>query len=61
MVAMTTVWFGFVYSVMWVVTVGLVASIVDKLLFTPVAAPAIERQQQMMAYMQSSMVPAGGM
>ncbi|HTL30940.1 MAG TPA: O-antigen ligase family protein [Tepidisphaeraceae bacterium] len=60
MVAMFTVWFGFVYSVLWVVTVGLVASIVDKILAVQ-TSPVPATHQQAVSYMQPGMIPAGGM
>ncbi len=61
MVAMFTVWFGFVYSVLWVITMGLVGSISEKLLAVQPAPAYATRQQMAVRYMQPSMVPAGGM
>jgi hypothetical protein len=61
MVAMFTVWFGFVYSVLWVITMGLVGSIIDKILAAQTVPAYAPRQQMAMGYAQPSMVPAGGM
>jgi hypothetical protein len=60
MVAMFTVWFGFVYSILWVITMGLVGSIIDKILAVQ-TAPAYPPQAMAMGYMQPGMMPAGGM
>jgi hypothetical protein len=60
MVAMFTVWFGFVYSILWVITMGLVGSIIDKILAVQ-TVPAAFPQRRAVGYMQPGMMPAGGM
>src|SRR5205085_8739428 len=45
MAAMYTVWFGFVYSVLWVIMIGLTTSMSDVLIFgPPTARPASQPQ-----------------
>lgn len=61
LVAMFTVWFGFVYSVMWVVTVGLVGSVIDMLLAPRTSLAQQQREQLEQMYMQPGLMPAGGM
>jgi hypothetical protein len=40
MVAMFTVWFGFVYATLWVILLGVTHSMLDVLLYGPASAPA---------------------
>ena len=60
MVAMFTVWFGFVYSILWVITMGLVGSIIDKILAVQTDRPTAPRQAMAMVTCSPAWCPREG-